>query len=545
MYTYEDLLRRTIESHEKSCQRLLKYQIRDKASPDFGGYYNVHFGLVAQNAGGSAAGPMSLYFCEESRYYKDPAVLELASNLIRHLLNHLHEDGTVDYFRCNFHSAPDTAFVTLGLAKAAKLIKAETPEEKAFQEELYEALRRMGEGMLTGGFHTPNHRWVISSALALINSLIPDKRYEERIKEYLIEGIDINEDGEFTERSAGGYNEINNRALITLAQELKKPQFYDYVRRNLEMMPVFYHTDFSIFTENSTRQDKGSTPYAEKYAYQYLLCGYALDDENLRRIGTALLKSGIDHGRAFPLGLTDLLLYPEAFSDLPEPCGDEIFRVNRLLKDSGLLRLSRKGLNLWAVENQPAFLHLKKGNIEFYIKGGIHFFNARHLLFENIRKEGEGYAMDFVGKGHYYQPFKRYQGTSDWHKMDRSKREISGEREVKVTLRILPLEDGYEIRLKTSGSEGSTIRLEFGIKANVLLRGEHFSVDTKPGGMLIASGGELSLFDGDDMIGIGPAFAANDIYTGLFGSIPPSEQRFNLYFNDVTNFERSFQIRVK
>ena len=70
--------------------------------------------------------------------------------------------------------------------------------------------------------------------------------------------------------------QINNRALLILAQDLGKTELLEYVRRNLEMMPVFYHTDFSIFTENSRRQDKGTAPYAEKYAYQYLLCGHAL-----------------------------------------------------------------------------------------------------------------------------------------------------------------------------------------------------------------------------------------------------------------------------
>ena len=200
------------------------------------------------------------------------------------------------------------------------------------------------------GFHTPNHRWVISAALALVNTLVPDRRYVKRIEEYLVEHIDCNEDGEFAERSAGGYNEINNRALLITCTELGKTELLEYFRRNLNMMPVFYHTDYSIFTENSRRQDKGTAPYAEKYAYQYMLCGHALQDESLRAIGAALLWDCIDKGRPFPLALEDLLLFPEAFENLPKPCGTELFAVNRLLKDSGLLRLSRNGLKIWAVE---------------------------------------------------------------------------------------------------------------------------------------------------------------------------------------------------
>ena len=122
-----DLLQRSVAEYEKEFEMLEKYQITDPQDPDFGGYYNKDFGVVAQNCGSAAAKPMTLYFCPQSRYYKDPRALACADGLVQHLLNHLHPDGTMDYYSCNFHSAPDTAFVTLALAKPAKLVKAETP----------------------------------------------------------------------------------------------------------------------------------------------------------------------------------------------------------------------------------------------------------------------------------------------------------------------------------------------------------------------------------------------------------------------------------
>ena len=540
-----DLLQRSVQEYEKEVEFLIREQITDPQSPDFGGYYNKDFGVVAQNCGSAAAKPMVLYFCPKSRYYKDLRALKCADGLIQHLLNHLHPDGTVDYLSCNFHSAPDTAFVTLELAKPAKLVKAETEPEKAFRDKLFLALRRMGDGMVKEGFHTPNHRWVISAALALLNTLMPDERYVKRIDQYLAEHIDCNEDGEYAERSAGGYNEINNRALLILAQELGMTELLEHVRRNLRLMPVFFHTDFSIFTENSRRQDKGTAPYAEKYAYQYFLCGHALKDEELRATGVALLEDCIQKGRPFPLAVEDLMLFPQAFQDMPASAGKELFQVDRLLKKSGLLRLRRAGLNLWAVEQQPAFLFLKKGDIAFYIKGGISFFNCRHLLMKGIRPCADGYEMEYEGTGQYYQPFGTYQGTNDWWEMDQSKRETSGHLSVKVKTTITPLEDGFDIRVQTCGCPESTIRFEFGIVPNVLIRGEGFRIPANAGGSLIADKGELTLFDGKDMLTIGPAFAANDVIKGLFGAEPASEERFNLYFNDVTNFDRHFSIRTK
>ena len=50
-------------------------------------------------------------------------------------------------------------------------------------------------GMLKGGFHTPNHRWVLSAALSLSLELFPDMDGLEVVEQYLAETIDINADG--------------------------------------------------------------------------------------------------------------------------------------------------------------------------------------------------------------------------------------------------------------------------------------------------------------------------------------------------------------
>ncbi|MFQ8831689.1 MAG: hypothetical protein ACLR7U_01495 [Ruthenibacterium lactatiformans] len=102
----------------------------------------------------------------------------------------------------------------------------------------------------------------------------------------------------------------------------------------------------------------------------------------------------------------------------------------------------------------------------------------------------------------------------------------------------------FDIR-QTWGCPASTIRFEFGILPNVLIRGEGYRIPANAGGSLVAAKGELELFDGKDTVSVGPGFAVNDVIKGLFGAVPASEDRFNLYFNDVTNFDRRFSIRVK
>ena len=46
-----DLLQRSVQEYEKEVEFLIRAQITDPQSPDFGGYYNKDFGVVAQNCG--------------------------------------------------------------------------------------------------------------------------------------------------------------------------------------------------------------------------------------------------------------------------------------------------------------------------------------------------------------------------------------------------------------------------------------------------------------------------------------------------------------
>ena len=46
--------------------------------------------------------------------------------------------------------------------------------------------------LITGGIHTPNHRWVVSCALTKLYELWPDQRYMDRANQWLRENIDPN-----------------------------------------------------------------------------------------------------------------------------------------------------------------------------------------------------------------------------------------------------------------------------------------------------------------------------------------------------------------
>ena len=120
---------------------------------------------------------------------------------------------------------------------------------------------RITDALVTGGVHTPNHRWELCAALARIHALqeregSPRPEISERIGQWLAEGIDQLPDGMYSERSPLYATAVTNPSLLAIADYAGRPELLDHVRRNLAAFLPWFEADGSTESLFSRRQDQ-------------------------------------------------------------------------------------------------------------------------------------------------------------------------------------------------------------------------------------------------------------------------------------------------
>ena len=399
----DPLVLELVRANDEQVARLLPRQERRASHRRVGGLPNEHGIYTA----GEAAGFVSSLACAScapgSSFHHSTALVEPLQLAVRFLLEVQHDDGTIDLHTTNFHSPPDTAFVLEALCPACTVMQRDAwPPLAAVVADLRRFAVRAGVALVTGGVHTPNHRWVVSAALARLNALSPDPDYVARIDQWLAETVDIDPDGQFTERSTAVYSPVVDRALLTVARLLDCPALREPVRRNLEMTVFYVHPDGEVVTEASRRQDKYQRGGLARDYYWYR--SLALLDGNGRF--AAMARQIEQAERPHLTGeLPAFLEEPDLQQPLPAaaPLPADYVRV---FSYSGLARIRRGRVSATILADNSSVFSLRKGSAALEaVRLASAFFGKGQFVGDRLEVRGGRFILRQVLDGPYFQPF--------------------------------------------------------------------------------------------------------------------------------------------
>lgn len=442
-----------IARNDAATESYLNAQAADGSVPDD---YLLH-------SAGSAAGLIETLTAAllhpRSKHYQENELLARIRRAAGFLERSQSPEGFIDLLSTNFNSPPDTGFVVHNVGTAAAVAKICSND--TVTGILRPFLVKAAAGMAVGGIHTPNHRWVVSSALAQVNDVYPNPAYTQRIRQWLAEGIDIDDDGQYTERSTVTYNTICDRAFTVLAAKLKRPELLDPVRRNLRAMMYLLHPDGEVVTEVSRRQDQfvRGTMAGYWFPAQYL----ALHDAD-GQLSSLARQLAPENAR-----LSTLMEYPELLAELPAPAplpGD----YEKLLPLIGLARIRRGALDATMVlAGSSRSFSARKGPV---VVNAVRFAASFFGKGQFIPESHAGYSFRQSLESPYYQPLIPAQTVNykNWAQL-RDKRRKTQLCRLEQSATVTERPSGFDLRVQSGGTAGVPVAVEISLREGGQLEG--------------------------------------------------------------------------
>ncbi|PXV93842.1 hypothetical protein C8E03_102617 [Lachnotalea glycerini] len=531
-----------IRSAEIRVEHFIKIQVKDKTRLDFGAMRGEIYEAKPTVYAMSEA--VAVYCNVKSRYYHDRILKDAMNAALDFVARTQRDDGSFDYPCCNFHSTPDTSFCFKRLIAGYRVLIKYEPREEELIGKYKAILLRSLKSILLGGFHTPNHRWAIAAALMQGVNLVEDNSLKEQLNkrafQYLAEGIDGDEEGEYAERSTGNYNAVVNNAMMAMYEESKDEYYLGFVERNLKMMMYYFDPDDTIFTQNSTRQDQGKAAYPNQYFYQYLYLATKNEDPVFGNAAHKIIRDNMERGDLAPQCLYTIMLHREM--EEYEFTGYGFLNTYRkYFKKAGVMRVRNDKFGYSILKGKSAFTYIKFKDTLIYLKIGESYCDIRNFIPQNMEVKDKEYVLSSVAKGWYYLPFKEKQATSDWWKMNHSKRELQISSELKVEVIMIELENGMEFHVKSVGLDKLPLRVEICIPTGAVLEHEAFYMSAEQGRGMVLKKGYLTLHHGEQKIKIGPGYGTHE-FGGHYSGEEFNENGFTIYLNDYTPYERTFTI---
>ncbi|WP_209329410.1 hypothetical protein [Lunatimonas salinarum] len=533
-----DWMVQLIKQNDQSLKSILSRTETDPTSSKYGSVTDGVGMVTAHSVTSLIKTGLNALLSEGSAYRSDPDLVSLIGAATSVLLGLQHADGTVDLVTTNFHSTPDNGFIVKWLAPGYRLLAASSvPHRERITKPLWTFLERAGEALKVGGIHTPNHRWVVCSALAELYKINPDPGYRKRAEQWLAERIDLDPDGQYNERSSYIYSSLSNRVLISTARGFDMPELLGYVRKNLEMTFYYIHPNGEIVTEASGRQDNSIVGFLENYYYPYRYL--ALKDQNPQFAAACRLIEQTAFSK-----VTGFLHYfledPSLWQELPKSTPLPV-SYSKLFSHSGLARIRRGDFDASILANSAAFFNFhKKEAVLQGIRFASAFFGKGQFVSEHIEQRDGKFVLENSLQGPYYQPLpiEHLPDDGDWEKMPRALRPQSEVQQYRAQVVISEVDGGFALDIEIGGTDHVPFALEFIFRPGGTFSGVE-AHPSLPDVYFLKS--EMGTYKaGEDTITFGPGHHTHQ-WVDIRGGLPRTSSP-TVYLTGMTPFRERFLI---
>jgi hypothetical protein len=530
------LLRTLVLANDERLPALLERQERRPGHRWHGGFnddFRIH---VPGATAGAIKRMVAAWVSPDSRFHRSSDLASRVALASRALLRAQHQDGTIDLPTTNFGSPPDTAFVVEPVCSVLAALRdvQDGPLAEA-RADLMRFARAAGQALARGGIHTPNHRWVVCGALARLNAIEPDPLYVSRIDEWLGEGIDIDADGQYTERSTSVYSPACDRALLTVARLLSRRELLDPVRRNLEMTLYFVHPDGEVATEASRRQDQYRRGSLRSYHIPYRWLASVEGDGRFAAIARLIEEqSGGDLSDEVLDFLEDDVLRRELPAEAPLP--DDYVRV---FPHSDLVRIRHGAMSATVLARNPCLFSLRKGSAALEaVRLASAFFGKGQFQGDGIETRAAAYTMKQELAGPYYQPLLPKDRRADGAWVPGALRPQSEVHRLDTSVAVREDGGGFALDIRIAGTNDVPVAVELGFRRGGELTGVVPVQGISDAFLLEGEAGEYR--SGSDRIRFGPG-RSDHLWTQLRGALPKLDAQC-VYLTGFTPFETTLRI---
>lgn len=529
-----------------SAARMQHWQIMDDGHPDYGGLVHPTYGVPDAHAAGGFA-----VTCAYLALVDAAAVAEWLPRAILaadYLLRRQRPSGNIDLLSVNTDSAPDTGFMTqqvCAVLELARVRQVNGPLWATLLAKLEAFVRRGVPGLCIGGFHTPNHRWVIASALVQAQALFPDLDVAATVDAYLAEGIDTDAEGMFIERSIGVYDAVNDRSWLLIAEHRDCPAALDAVARNLNLDLHFLHADGTAETGLSHRQDYGTRTVPLALAHCFLLLnGLRPNPAYVRAAQMLWKKSPVPGGATW-------LAYPLLKYGEPEPVEADLPENYTLfLPKNGIWRSRRDLLSASAFRDATRLFSLVYGTAELTsVKISHAYFGGRagHFVSDALDVVDGRAVLTSEGRGKprrpgYDLPLGRPVAPERWEE-EKEGRDLRRLPPMRSTLTIEEVAGGFDLRYQTlDGLDGVAAQMAFDFPVGGIWETDDTATQPVAGQVLFLKQGHGTMRYGNDAIRIGSGAHAHAMWAMREAETAPGHVRVLLTFFTPVDF--TVEVRV-